>query len=153
MDFSQADSLSATTDNQFILDLMPQHPIYVDLLPKEAQAAIGKVHKDGQGARALLEWEGFTFSNVVDIFDAGPLVSARRDQIRTLRESKRVKLAAGVDGGASRALIATPHINGFRCVSSPAVAAGGVAKIDASVLQALRLNAGDEALVWVDNAV
>ncbi|MBK6705910.1 MAG: arginine N-succinyltransferase [Caulobacteraceae bacterium] len=31
----------------------------------------------------LLEWEGFTFSNVVDIFDGGPLMSRPRDQIRT----------------------------------------------------------------------
>ena len=64
MDFAEADKLSATTDNQFILDLMPQHPIYVDLLPPEARAAIGACHKDGEGARKLLEWEGFSFSSV-----------------------------------------------------------------------------------------
>ncbi len=34
MDFSEADRLSATTDNQFILDLMPKYPIYADLLPE-----------------------------------------------------------------------------------------------------------------------
>ncbi len=73
MDFAEADKLSATTDNQFILDLMPQHPIYVDLLPEAARAVIGKCHKDGEGARRLLEWEGFSFSNVIDIFDGGPL--------------------------------------------------------------------------------
>ena len=38
MDFDDADHISAEQDNQFILDLMPQHPIYVDLLPKEARA-------------------------------------------------------------------------------------------------------------------
>lgn len=154
MDFSDADKLSATTDNQFILDLTPQHPIYVDLLPKEARDAIGKVHKDGEGARKLLEWEGFSFSNVVDIFDGGPLVSARRDTIRTLRESRLVKLAAASsDGAAPRALISTPHISGFRCVSSRAAVAGGFATVDAETLKALQLNPGDEALIWVDNAV
>jgi len=154
MDFSDADKLSATTDNQFILDLTPQHPIYVDLLPQEARDVIGNVHKDGEGARKLLEWEGFSFSNVVDIFDGGPLVSARRDTIRTLRESKLVKVAAGAEGAsAPRALIATPHINGFRCVSSRATVAGGVATVEADTLKALRLNSGDEALIWIDNAV
>ena len=40
---------------------------------------------DGEGARSLLEWEGYSFSNVIDIFDGGPLMSVRRDNIRTLR--------------------------------------------------------------------
>ena len=153
MDFAEADMLSATTDNQFILDLTPQHPIYVDLLPREAQDVIGKCHKDGAGARKLLEWEGFSFSNVVDIFDGGPLVSAKRDTIRTLRESKRVRLDAADPTAGSRALIATPHINTFRCVSARAAIAGGVAQVSVETLAALKLNAGDEALVWVDNAV
>jgi arginine N-succinyltransferase len=154
MDFSEADKLSATTDNQFILDLTPQHPIYVDLLPKEARDVIGKCHKDGEGARKLLEWEGFSFSNVVDIFDGGPLVSAKRDHIRTLRESGRARVepAAGSEAG-SRALIATPNINTFRCVSTRAIVLNGVAKVDAGALAALNLKTGDEAVVWVDNAV
>ncbi|MFZ2029994.1 MAG: arginine N-succinyltransferase [Vitreimonas sp.] len=153
MDFSEADRLSAATDNQFILDLTPQHPIYVDLLPKEARDAIGKCHQDGEGARKLLEWEGFSFSNVVDIFDGGPLVSAQRDHIRTLRESKRVRVAPAAGEGGSRALIATPRINAFRCVSARASVANGVASVDAATLAALNLQAGDEALLWVDNAV
>ncbi len=154
MDFAEADKLSAITDNQFILDLTPQHPIYVDLLPKEARDAIGKCHRDGEGARKLLEWEGFTFSNVVDIFDGGPLVSARRDSIRTLRQAQRMKLALGAEtAGAPRALLAAPHINGFRCVSSRAAASGGAVKVNDATLKALQLSAGGEALVWVDNAV
>ena len=154
MDFSEADTLSASTDNQFILDLTPQHPIYVDLLPKEAREVIGKVHKDGEGARKLLEWEGFSFANVVDIFDGGPLVSARRDHIRTLRQAKLAKLELAAPGQTgARALIATPHIKSFRCVSARASLANGVAGIDAETLAALKLKSGEEALVWVDNAL
>lgn len=154
MDFAEADKLSATTDNQFILDLTPQHPIYIDLLPEAARAVIGKCHKDGEGARKLLEWEGFSFSNVVDIFDGGPLVSVQRDTIRTLRETKRVRLAAGAPPEtAPRALISTPHIDGFRCVSARASLIDGAAAVGAEVLSALTLKAGDEALVWMDHAV
>ena len=47
MSFTEADYLSATTDNQFILDLMPKYPIYVDLLPPEAREVIGRCHRDG----------------------------------------------------------------------------------------------------------
>lgn len=153
MDFAEADKLSATTDNQFILDLMPQHPVYVDLLSAEAQAVLGQCHADGEGARKLLEWEGFTFSNVVDIFDGGPLMSVRRDAIRTKRESRRLRLLA--DAAAqpgARALIASPGIDTFRCVTAHAVIANGAARVAPSVLAALRLDDGAEALVWTDNA-
>jgi arginine N-succinyltransferase len=149
MDFAEADKLSATTDNQFILDLMPQHPIYVDLLPQDARDVIGQCHKDGEGARKLLEWEGYAFSNVIDIFDGGPLMSVQRDSIRTLRESRRMRIEpASQLAGAKRALIATPRIQDYRCVSAHAVVAGGVAQVDPAVLAALKLDAGAEVLVW-----
>jgi len=153
MDFAEADKLSATTDNQFILDLMPQHPIYVDLLPEAARDVIGKCHNDGEGARKLLEWEGFSFSNVVDIFDGGPLMSVQRDHIRTLRESKRLKIEpAAALVGAKRALIAAPSIRNYRCVAAHALVANGVAQVDPSVLAALKLDAGADVLIWTDNA-
>jgi arginine N-succinyltransferase len=153
MDFAEADKLSAITDNQFILDLMPQHPVYVDLLPQEARDVIGKCHADGEGARKLLEWEGFTFSNVVDIFDGGPLMSVQRDHIRTLRESKRYRIEPAAQlSGAKRALIAVPEIRNYRCVAAHAAVANGVAQVDAAVLAALKLDAGAEILVWMDDA-
>jgi len=153
MDFSEADKLSATTDNQFILDLMPQHPVYVDLLPESARAVIGKCHDQGEGARKLLEWEGFSFSNVVDIFDGGPLMSAPRDAIRTRREARRVRLHAASDlQKAKRALVATPAIAQFRCTPTRASLDDGVAHVDAATLSALGLSSGDEALIWVDDA-
>jgi len=153
MDFAEADKLSAITDNQFILDLMPQHPIYVDLLPEEARAVVGACHKDGAGARSLLEWEGFRFSNVVDIFDGGPLMSAPRDAIRTRREARRVRLQAANNLHlAPRALIAAASVRDYRCVASRALVEGDAAKVDAGVLKALKLDAGAEALIWVENA-
>ncbi len=153
MDFAEADKLSAVTDNQFILDLMPQHPIYVDLLPPAAREVVGQCHKDGEGARRLLEWEGFAFSNVVDIFDGGPLVNASRDNIRTLREARRLRLAPKTDfAGGQRGLIAAPSIQHFRCVPAHVTLENGLAHVDAAVLTALKLDAGAEALVWVGDA-
>ncbi len=152
MDFAEADKLSAITDNQFILDLMPQHPIYIDLLPETARSVIGQCHSEGMGARRLLEWEGFEFSNVVDIFDGGPLMSVSRDKIRTLREAKRVRLAASEDGLTKRALMCTPGTAGFRCISVHARVDNGVAYAAPKALEALHSRVGDEVLVWVDDA-
>jgi len=153
MDFAEADKLSATTDNQFILDLTPQHPIYIDLLPAEARAVIGKCHGEGEGARKLLEWEGFAFANVVDIFDGGPLVSAQRDHIRTKRESRRVRVVANDTlPDSKRALLASPHLQDFRCVSTRAVFAADQVHTPRAALAALGLSDGDEALIWVSDA-
>lgn len=153
MDFAEADKLSATTDNQFILDLTPQHPIYVDLLPESARAAIGQCHKDGEGARKLLEWEGFAFSNVIDIFDGGPLMSIQRDRIRTLRESKRLRLEQGADDSAGkRALVALDSLRAFRCVQARVQIENGAVAVTPATLAALGADAGAQVLVWVDDA-
>jgi len=51
MSYEKADYLSATTNNQFIADLMPKNPIYIELLPGAAQTAIGKPHPTGEMVR------------------------------------------------------------------------------------------------------
>src|SRR5207245_982328 len=37
----------------------------------------------------ILEEEGFKVSGMVDIFDAGPILSAKRDQVRAVKESAK----------------------------------------------------------------
>lgn len=86
IDFPTADYLS-TVDKRFIADLMPTHPIYIPLLPPEAQQVIGEVHPDTRPALRLLEAEGFRRNGMVDIFEAGPVVECARDEIRTVSES------------------------------------------------------------------
>jgi arginine N-succinyltransferase len=153
MSFREADRLSATTDNQFILDLMPKYPIYVDLLPEDAQNAIGVCHPDGAGARRLLEWEGFHFDNVVDIFDAGPLLSVSRDAIRTRREARRMRIIPdAAPAGAQPALIATPRAANFRCIAVAAAIAHDEARAHPKALTALGLDAGADVLVWRNDA-
>lgn len=91
IDFQQSDYL-ALLNKKIIADLMPTVPIYIPLLPKEAQAVIGVPHKDSAGALRILEEEGMHQSGMVDIFDAGPILVADRDEIRTVRESARYRL-------------------------------------------------------------
>jgi arginine N-succinyltransferase len=52
MDFATADRLSATRGADFIAELLPKHPIYIDLLPPDAaRAVIGKPHLNSMPAR------------------------------------------------------------------------------------------------------
>lgn len=92
--FEKAD-LMVNEDKSFIDELMPKHPIYISLLPKEAQVVIGMVHDDSRPAMRLLEQEGFKQIDEVDIFEAGPIVEAKLDDIRTINESVRTICAKG----------------------------------------------------------
>lgn len=90
-EFHAADLYNATQGNQFIADLMPKFPIYTALLPDDAQAAIGRPHEDSVPAKVMLEAEGFVYDGYVDIFDAGPTLHARIDQLRSITESRAVE--------------------------------------------------------------
>jgi len=89
-DFYTADIMSGLGEKEFIADLMPRHPLYVALLPEAVQASLGRVHRDTEPAFALLLAEGFARMSEIDIFDAGPLIQAEVDQIRTIRQSQVV---------------------------------------------------------------
>ena len=149
MSFPEADYLSATTDNQFILDLMPKYPIYVDLLPTEAREVIGRCHVDGVPAFKLLEWEGFEFERVVDIFDGGPIMQASRDMIRTARESKVMELEVGAASG-STGIAARTDLNTYRaCLIEGAVMGESRFVTSQDTLDKLKLNRGDKARIWL----
>ena len=87
IDFPRAETLTSQS-KKFIADLMPKHPIYIPLLPQEAQDVIGCVHRNTKPAKAMLEKEGFEFREFVDIFDGGPTLHCERSGIRSVRDSR-----------------------------------------------------------------
>jgi arginine N-succinyltransferase len=149
MSFTQADYLSATTDNQFIMDLMPKYPIYVDLLPPEAREVIGRCHVDGVPAFKLLEWEGFRFEKVVDIFDGGPIMQAPRSMIRTTRESRVVELEIG-DAAGQSGIVASTQLEDYRASLIEGAAIGENRFVtSAETLEKMKLKRGDKARIWL----
>jgi arginine N-succinyltransferase len=147
VDFPRADALSMI-DKQFIEDLMPHYPIYLELLPQAAIAAIGQVHAQTRPALAMLETQGFVRRDMVDIFDGGPVVHCRTADIRGVRGSKRLPIDRITDP------IARP-IRAIVAVENPRFCAtiGVVDWID-DVLQlpqelAERLNVAPGDSVWI----
>ena len=152
MTFQEADYLSAVSDNQFILDLMPKYPIYIDLLPPAAREVIGRCHNEGVGAMKLLEWEGFRFDRTVDIFDGGPMLAAQVQHIRTIRESRLVKTEVGMPHALARGLVSTNSIEGFRAMQL----AGALKDEETLILpeeqfEALKLKPGDTVRIWMQS--
>nr|WP_245748797.1 arginine N-succinyltransferase [Oceanisphaera psychrotolerans] len=95
---------------------MPKYPIYVNLLSKEARAVIGKTHDKTRPALRLLEEEGFSWRGYVDIFDAGPSVECDIKQIRTVRNSRQLKVHIGEPVDAGKHLISNTRFDGFRAL-------------------------------------
>lgn len=95
MEYSTADYLTGIGQKSFIAELMPKHPVYVNLLPPAARDAIGAVHADTMPARVMLEQEGFRYEGYVDIFDAGPTFECFRDDIHAVRQSQVLPVTLG----------------------------------------------------------
>ena len=144
MEFDEADRMTGSTDKQFILDLAPRHPIYIELLPEPARAVIGKVHPQGVPAMALLESEGFRPNGLVDIFDAGPTVACGRDNIRTVRDARRLTVAIADEVEAELpALISTDSVSAFRAVRQRAHIEAETATLNRETADALKVRGGD----------
>lgn len=145
IDFTYADYLTGIGRKGFIADLMPKLPIYVNLLSKEAQAVIGKVHTNTRPALQLLEQEGFCCRGYVDIFDAGPSVECDVRNIETVRHSQRYSVYIGEHSSQQHYLISNCQLAGFRAVAAPIViTAQGQAMMTADVAVALNVKMGDE---------
>ncbi len=95
IDFVQADYLSGLGQKAFMAEMMPKHPLYVCLLPEEAQKAIGEVHRNTLPALNLLQTEGFRYRGYVDIFDGGPTIECNLNDIRGVRESRLLTVNIG----------------------------------------------------------
>ena len=92
MDYPQVERLTGGRNKAFIAELLPQSPVYVPLLPEQAQWAIGQLHPVGELPFSILLDEGFDTETYVDIFDGGPTVDARVAMLKTVATSRRQPL-------------------------------------------------------------
>lgn len=149
-DFYAADQLSGLGQKEFIADLMPRHPIYVPLLAPAVQAAIGRVHHETEPALALLLAEGFTLTDEVDIFDAGPLIRADVAKLRTLRESRIAKVRGTQDpapAGAPVMILANGQLDFRATLGAVTQNEDGTVSLDRALAAALEVDAGDR--LWL----
>ena len=85
MHYHEADILSRN-NKEFILSLFPSENIYQTLLPMEAREAIGKVGKETEPVRKMLESIGFKYTYEVDPFDGGPHYRCPLKDIKPIKE-------------------------------------------------------------------
>ncbi len=117
LSYAEAEHLRGTHDRTLLAEMMPHYPIYVPMLPAQAQARIGQVHPDGQEALDILEHEGFATNGYVDLFDAGPTLFARTPSIRSVAQSRVVVARTGsAEGGRTPYLVSNDDGQNFRAM-------------------------------------
>ncbi len=153
MDFLEAERVIEGARNRtLIVELMPHYPIYVPLLPGEAQAAMGQVHAEGELPFQVLSEEGFEPDEFIDIFDGGPILQAHKHALRAFSSSLLRRVAPGADKGRGglqeRYLVGSTGKQNFRAViaaCAPLEASDSVL-LPADALRALEVSAGDSVL-------
>ena len=148
MSFQEADEFNAKFGNQFIADLMPKHPVYIAMLQESAKTVIGVPHPSGRAAMRMLENEGFDWENYVDIFDGGPTMTARTDQIRSIREAKDVTIThvsetVGPHKSGEKKLITLGRLQAFRAAYGWISDQGDKVSIDTDCAHMLGISVGD----------
>ena len=148
MNFQDADEFNGKHGNQFIADLMPKHPVYIAMLSEHARAVIGVPHPSGRAAMRMLENEGFAWESYIDIFDGGPTMTVRTDQIRSVREAQDDRIVAldaglGEHGGGEKCLISSGRFADFRTAYGWAKIRDGGIALDPASAAVLRVGPDD----------
>ena len=146
MTFQEADYFNAIHGNQFIADLMPKHPVYVAMLSDSARSAIGTPHPSGRAAMRMLQAEGFEYEGYLDIFDGGPTMTARTDEVASVRDAKCNTVVQTDSAHGGKALLATGRLAGFRACYGLCEAAEDGVVIDPVAAELLGVGPGEE--VW-----
>jgi arginine N-succinyltransferase len=127
--FADIEVQSGGRSNTFIAEVMPSYPIYVPLLPESAQRVLGEPDENALLAYEIHLDEGFETDRYVDIFDAGPVLTAQVERIASVRrnETRTVQTAgelleavtapgAAVASGGATYMVANNSRGDFRCV-------------------------------------
>lgn len=148
IDFSTADYLTGSGNKAFIAELMPKHSMYIHLLPEESQSVIGQVHPETAPARRMLESEGFRFEDYVDIFDAGPTLTAPTQSIRAIAHSRNYQVEISEQQPSqdqTPMLIANNQLDTFRCSLIYHHPQQHIIHLTAEQADVMRLKQGDNA--------
>ena len=144
MDFPQVEQAFAQRSKTFIAELMPTYPIYVPLLPDQAQNAIGQIHPDFERPFSILSREGFEADDYIDIFDGGAVLTAEVDQLFSLRQQHTYAVEAGpsLPSGSQEMLLSNHRSGQFAATQAHASVVGDVIFITQETARALGVGNG-----------
>jgi arginine N-succinyltransferase len=144
LDFNTADYYCSVKSKTFMSELIPQHPVYVPLLPEDAASNIAKHHPATNRTCQLLYKEGFHKSKFIDPFDGGPVLKGQLNYLQTFQNIKLKKARPSEVIGGVKYLISNQSHENFRCVIGTLVdGIGDSIRIPLDVADALNVQEGD----------
>lgn len=149
LSYAEADHLSAVEGYQFISDLMPHHPVYLELLPESASSVVGIPHTTSAAAMKLLEREGMSYKGAVDIFDAGPVIEAPIEHIKSIHQCFQATVSGLEESTetAERYLISNACLSNYRLAPAELVVTSDSGqhqvKLTPELAEQLKVKAGD----------
>lgn len=149
MDYPTVERLTGGRSKAFIADLMPPSPIYVPLLPEEAQFAIGQLHPIAELPFSILLDEDFDADTYLDIFDGGPTVQERLAMLKSVSRSRLLRVRAA-EAAVRRVppawqLVINQSRAEFRATLVQAPVSAGALRLDAATRELLKLPDGARA--------
>ncbi len=153
LEYPQVERIAGGRRKAFIADLLPHYPIYVPLLPTDAQMALSQLHPVAELPFSILMDEGFEADNYVDVFDGGPTVEARFETLRTARASQLMivrRASDPIQTGApvTQMLLSNTGLRNFRATIAGArvhhAAGESEIEIESAVADLLEVSDGDE---------
>src|SRR5690606_10685894 len=146
LNYADAERLCGLKSRTFLAELMPHYPIYVPLLPDQAQEAMGQVHPRAQISFDILTREGFETEHYIDIFDGGPTLHARTSGIRSIAQSQVLPVQLSdqpMRTGGRPYLLANGLLQDFRAIAvSLDWEAGAPVRLDRVTAEALGVGEG-----------
>ena len=141
IDYNQVEYYNGTRNKTFIAEMMPYHPLYVALINEEAQAVMGLVHKDAVLQCSLLSEQGFEADKYVEIFDAGPILTAQRNALSLSQKIQQVKLTITASNNALQTyLIGLADGNSFKACLMQGVLQGNQLQVPQDNIEQLNLS-------------
>src|SRR5262249_3463886 len=118
LNYHEADLLSQS-HKEFIESLFPEEDIYLCLLDSKARTVIGRVGDATRPAQHLLESIGFEYLEEVDPFDGGPHYGARTEDILTIKNGRKLRVAELKDPSYKKQALVGNAQDDFRAALVP----------------------------------
>ncbi|HRP63193.1 MAG TPA: arginine N-succinyltransferase [Phycisphaerales bacterium] len=132
---------------EFITSLFPKEEMYVSLLPPEARQLIGKVGKETEPAKAMLERLGFRYTGHVDPFDGGPYLEANLNDVPLVTSTRRAPLVSIAPADATlphEGMVSMHYESNFRVLRTRYAEVDGGISISEEDAKMLHADVGEE---------
>lgn len=140
IDYNQVEYFNSTRDKAFIAEMMPYHPLYVALINEEAQAVMGLVHEGAELQCSLLSEQGFEPDKYIEIFDAGPILTAPRNALSLCQKIKSLTISSNTSNTPTQTfLVGLSNKQGFKACLLEGVLQGDQLQIAEANIEQLNL--------------